>query len=334
MAMRTRILAVGLAVVSTALPAYAGPKVVVKLQHPAMTEWRLGTVAFHPPQGECATQVMESVTQTLAKHQISAGPVDLRTRLYEHKVALPAFLGSADVQSLGKHIDADTLLVVRLSRCTYPERKIGWEHPKDWLGFEDKKVIEYWVTVRSSISGTLQAVDLKSGRITKALPLDAVPVVTQRSRDSYPEGASVDEVQRQAVAMFAAQIERVFLPWTEEREVVFFDDKDCDLKVAAGLMKTGDVKSALAQSRRNVETCRANPKAKDKHRRHALHNLATALLASGEAGEALPLFEEALRLGGDEEQKQGVEASSALVKLKGEAGQVEPKIAAATLTGS
>lgn len=332
--MRKTTFALCLAGLGAGVPAWAGPKVAVKLQHPPITEWRLGTVAFLPPQGECATQVMESVTQTLAKHQVSAGPVDLRARLYERNVALPSFLGSAEVQSLGKHLDADTLLVIRLTRCTYPERTTGWEHPKDWLGFEDKKVIEYWVTVRTSISGTLQAVDLKSGRITKALPIDAVPVVTQRSRDAWPEGVSNDEVQRQAVAMAAGQIERVFLPWTEERELVFFDDKDCDLKVASGLLKAGDVRGALAQSRKNVETCRVNPKAKDKHRRHALHNLAAVLLASGAADEALPLFEEALRLGGDEEQKQGVEETSTLVKLKGEAGKVEPKIAAATLTGS
>jgi hypothetical protein len=332
--MRTRVLSICLASVSIGVSADAGPKVAVKLEHAAMTEWRLGTVAFLPPQGDCATQVMQSVTQTLARHKISAGPIDLRGILYERKVTLPAFLGTADVRSLGKHVDADTLLMIRLTRCSYPERTSGWEHPKDWLGLEDKKAIEYWVTVRSSISGTLQAVDLKSGRITKALPLDAVPVVTQRSRDAWPEGASTDEMQRQAVALIAAQVERVFLPWTEERELVFFDDKDCDLRSAAGLMKAGDIKGALEQSRRNVDTCRANPKAKDKHRRHALHNLATALFASGDAGAALPLFEEALRLGGDEEQKQGLEDSGALVKLKSEAGQVEPKIAAATLTGT
>ena len=97
-------------------------------------------------------------------------------------------------------------------RCGYPERTSGWAHPKDWLGIEDKKVIEYSVTMRASISGTLQALDLKSGRIGKALPLEAVPVVTQRSREGYPEGVSTDEVQRQAVAMIAVQIERVFLP--------------------------------------------------------------------------------------------------------------------------
>lgn len=332
--MRNRVLAACLAGLGAAVPAHAGDKVVVKLQQPAMTEWRLGTVAFVSPPGDCAHQVMDSVAQTLARHQVSAGPVDLRALLVEKRVSLPAFLGTAEVQSLGKHLQADTLLVVRLSRCSYPERNVGWEHPKDWLGIEDKKVIEYFVTTRTSISGTLQALDLKSGRITKALPLDAVPVVTQRSRDRYPEGVSIDEVQRQAVAMIAGQIERVFLPWAEEREVVFFDDKDCDLKLAAGLMKAGDVKAALEQSRRNVDTCRANPKAKDKHRRRALHNLATALFASGDAAASLPVFEEALRLGGDEEQKQGLEASSTLVKLKGEAGQVEQKIAAATLTGT
>lgn len=331
--MRSEVLAACLASVLTGIPAYAGPKVAVKLQHAAMTDWRLGTVAFIPPQGDCSKQVTESVTHVLANHQVSAGPVDLRALLYERKVALPAFLSSTEVKSLGKHVDADTMLVIRLSRCAYPERTSGWAHPKDWLGIEDKKVIEFSVTTRASISGTLQALDLKTGRISRTLPLEAIPVVTQKSRDAYPEGVSTDEVQRQAVAMIAAQIERVFFPWTEERELVFFDDKDCDLKVASGLMKAGNMKAALDQSRRNVEACRANPKAKDKHRRHALHNLATALFASGEADAALPLFEEALRLGGDEEQKEGLETCSTLIRLRDDAHQVEPKIAAATLTG-
>jgi hypothetical protein len=332
--MRIEVLAACLGGVLTAIPAHAGPKVVVKLQHAAMADWRLGTVAFVPTLGDCAQQVMENVTQALAKHQVSAGPVDLRTLLVERRVTLPAFLGSAEVQSLGKHVGVDTLFVVRLSKCSYPERTSSWAHPKDWLGIEDKKVIEFSVTTRASISGTLQALDLRSGRISKALPLEAVPVVTQKSREGYPEGVSIDEVQRQAVAMIAAQVERVFLPWTEERELVFFDDKDCELKEASRLLKAGDIKGALERSRRNVETCRANPKAKDKHLRRALHNLATALFASGEAAAALPLFEEALRLGGDEEQKEGADACSALLKQRDDARQVEPRIAAATLTGS
>jgi hypothetical protein len=331
--MRSEVLAVCLASVLAGVPAYAAPKVPVKVQHAAMTDWRLGTVAFIPLLGDCSQQVTESVTQALAKHQLSAGPVNLRSLLYERKVALPAFLSATDVQSLGKHVDADTIFVIRITRCGYPERTSGWAHPKDWLGIEDKKVIEFSVTTRASITGTFQAVDLKSGRISKALPLEATPVVTQKSRDSYPEGVSIDEIQRQAIAMVAAQIERVFFPWSEEREVVFFDDKDCDLKVASGLMKAGNIQGAVDQSRRNVEACRTNPKAKDKHRRRALHNLATALFASGATGEALPLFEEALRLGGDEEQTDGLETCRTLIKLRDDARQVEPKIAAATLTG-
>jgi hypothetical protein len=331
--MKIEVLAACLGGILAGVSAHAGPRVVVKLQHAPVADWRLGTVAFVPPSGDCAQQVVESVTQALAKHQVSAGPVDMRALLIERRLSLPAFLTAAEVQSLGKHVGADTLFVIRLSKCSYPERTSSWAHPKDWLGIEDKKVIEFAVTTRTSISGTLQALDLKSGRISRALPLEAVPVVTQKSREAYPEGVSIDEVQRQAVAMIAGQIERVFLPWTEEREVVFFDDKDCDLKAAAGLLKAGDIKGALEQSRRNVETCRTSPKAKDKHRRRALHNLATALYAADDAEAALPVFEEALRLGGDEEQKEGLEACSALVRLRGEARQVEPRIAAATVTG-
>jgi hypothetical protein len=332
--MRIEVLAACLGGALTAIPAHADDRVVVKLQHAPMADWRLGTVAFVPPVTDCAQQVMENVTRILAKHQVSAGPVDLRAVLIERRVTLPTFLGSNEVQALGKHVGADTLFVVRLSKCSYPERSLSWAHPKDWLGIEDKKAIEYTVTTRASISGTLQAVDLKSGRIGKALPLEAVPVVTQKSREGYPEGASIDEVQRQAVTMVASQVERVFLPWTEERELVFFDDKDCDLRTAASLMKAGDINGALERSRQNVEACRANPKAKEKHRRRALHNLATALFASGDTAAALPVFEEALRLGGDAEQKEGVDACSELIKLRDDARQVEPKIAAATLTGS
>jgi hypothetical protein len=331
--MRSVVLAACLASVLIGVPAQAGPKVPVKLQHAAMTDWRLGTVAFIPPVGDCSQQIVESVSLALSKHQLSAGPVDLRMLLIQRQVTLPAFLTENDVKSLRKHVEADTMFVIRISRCTYPERSSGWAHPKDWLGIEDKKVIEYTVTTRASISGTFQALDLKSGRISKALPLEAKPVVVQKSRDAYPEGVSTDEIQRQAVAMIAAQIERIFFPWTEERELVFFDDKDCDLKLASNLMKAGNVQGALDQSRRNVEACRANPKAKEKHRRHALHNLATALFAAGEAGAAVPVFEEALRLGGDQEQTEGLETSKALAKLKDDAVQVEPKIAAATLTG-
>ena len=198
---------------------------------------------------------MQSVTQTLAKHQISAGPVDMRALLFEHKISLPTFLSAAEVQSLAKPVGADTLFVIRLTRCGYPERTSGWAHPKDWLGIEDKKVIEFSATMRASISGTLQALDLKRGRITRALPLEASPAVTLKSREAYPEGPSADEVQRQAVEMIARQVERVFLPWTEERELVFFDDKDCGLKQAAGLMKAGDVEGsarAVAAERRGL----------------------------------------------------------------------------------
>jgi hypothetical protein len=314
--------------------AQAGDRVAVKVQHaPVVPDWRLGTVAFVAPTGDCAEQVVQSVTQTLAKHQVSAGPVNMRMLQLEGKISLPSFLSAPEVQALGKPVGADTLLVIRLTRCAYPERTSSWGHPKDWLGIEDKKVIEYTVTTRASISGTLQALDLKGGRITKALPLEAIPVVIEKGRDGYPEGVSTDEIQRQAVAMIASQIERVFLPWTEERELVFFDDKDCGLKEAAALMKGGDVRGALELSRRNAEACRTNPKAKDKHRRRALHNLATALYAADDAEAALPVFEEALRQGGDAEQKEGLEAASALVKLRGEARQVEPRIAAATVTG-
>ena len=79
----------------------------------------------------------------------------------------------------------------------------------------------------------------------------------------------------------------MFLPWQESKELYFFDDKDCGLKVAHAFMKAGSVDAALQQSLANLEACKAMPKVKDKNLFHANYNVGMGYFATGQFDNAI-----------------------------------------------
>ena len=333
--MKKALRAAGIAgLLSVGANVRAGDRVEVRLERPAISDWELGTIVIAPPQGECGDGIGERIKLALDKHKVTAGLVDLRKVIYERKTKLPTFLGAAEVKSLGKQIEADTLFLVRVTKCTYPERSYWSGHPKNFLGLEDKGQYEYRTTTRMSISGTLQLLDLKGGRISKPITLQTAPEVTYKHKTRYPDEPSTDAFREEAMGNIVTQIEILFFPWTETRELVFYDDKDCNLKAAQAAMKSGNFKGALELSQKNNEECKANPKAKDKHKVRAAHNVGAALLATNDYAGALPLFQEALRLGGGDDQKAAIDFCQGQIDLKETVGQVEAKVAAAALAGT
>ena len=330
--MRRALVAVCFAGVLASPPLYASPKVSLAMPREAYGTWNLGTAVFAPGQGDCAQPLVERMIQMLGKHQVVAGPVNLSSVIAEHRLKFPTFLKAADVSALGKHLGADTLFLVRMSQCTYPESSFTSGHPTGWLGIEDTKRWVYTTRTHASLSGTIQLLDLKGGKILKPVSLEASPEVVRSSEDSYPSAAPAEKVQAEGFDSLVSQVEILFFPWTEKRELVFYDDKDCDLKQAYALMKSGDIKGGLELSRKNNEQCKANPKRGEKERRKAAHNLATALYAAADYENALALFEEALRLGGGDDQKQGIEYCKWKLERRDAVRQLDTQVAAATVT--
>ena len=312
-------------------PLLASPTVVVTLHRPAVGEWKLGTVVFAPPQGDCGPQVVEKLMQLLSGQHVTSGPVDLANVIARSGMKFPTFLKASDITALGKHIEADTMFLIRVSQCTYPTTNYNLAHPRNWLGMEDTSKYEYVTTTHASINGTVRLFDLKGGKASKAIPFEATPEVTRKNAASYPDPPPPDKIQGDGIDSVVVDIASLFMPWTEKREFVFFDDKDCNLKAAYDLMKSGDVEHALEVSKKNDEECKANPKRGDKQKRRAAHNLATALYASGDYEAALPVFEEAARLGGEDEQR-GINSSKARLAFRQTVHQFDAQVASATLT--
>jgi hypothetical protein len=90
----------------------------------------------------------------------------------------------------------------------------------------------------------------------------------------------------------------MFLPWTEERDLVFFDDQPCKLNVAFRLLKSGDQQQALQQSIDSVRDCVAGPGVKPKVVWHAHYNVGMANFLLGDYEKAIEHLQQAAVNGG------------------------------------
>jgi tetratricopeptide (TPR) repeat protein len=133
--------------------------------------------------------------------------------------------------------------------------------------------------------------------VFQAATLDFSPknenVTINRCCAEYP---SEYEILDYARTLAAVSVHKLFVPWTEERSVYCFDDKDCSLKSAHALLKSGDIDGTLSRSQENVTACKADAAAKPKTLAHAYHNLGIAYFLKGQYDAALGQFAEAQRV--------------------------------------
>ncbi len=137
------------------------------------------------------------------------------------------------------------------------------------------------------MSASVRAVDLTTGTVFSARVLEHRPEETFKSSEGPPEYPSEYDVLNEAYALVVRDVHRMFLPWTEPRELVFFNDKKCGLKNAHQAMKNSNFERALEISLRNVEVCEADPRTKEKLLGQAYYNVGMSHLILGQPDEAL-----------------------------------------------
>ena len=64
----------------------------------------------------------------------------------------------------------------------------------------------------------------------------------------------------------------MLFPWTETRKFLFFDDSECSLHVAFGLLQNGDYEGAAREAQVSLDTCKGNSATKPAILAHAYYN--------------------------------------------------------------
>jgi len=269
------------------------PQITVTLSHPPGLGLRVSRIAVAQAVGDKADQVADAITSDFVTGGMEVmDRQHLQSTIAEHQLNLSGMVDQQTAMAMGKFLGSTALIFINVQRAATAQQSLH-----DFV--EDSRRIQhvrYISQTRASLKVSVQTVDLTTGRTFQAKVFEANPVVQTSSIDQCCAEFPTDfEVFDAAIQTVVSQVHAQFLPWTEERKVFFFDDKDCQLKVAFNLLKAGDLDGAAKQSEANVVACQAGPKVDAKKLAHSLYNVGmTAFLASDYA-KASDFFAQAQR---------------------------------------
>jgi tetratricopeptide (TPR) repeat protein len=276
----------------------SNPKVILNLTHPPGLGLKLNKIAFGPATGNCADQIITALISDFTNSKIEViDRENLTTILSEHDFTLSGYVNQSSAAAIGKIIGPSALVFVKVQRCETKQAKLYDRESKfNYTTKQTETVLAYYSKTTAFLKASIQTVDLATGRIFSAQMLDYSPERSNKSYDGYPEAPADFDVQEIAFGMLVNDVHRMFLPWTEKTELIYYDDKKCNLKQAFEAVKAGDLDQAFNLSKQNLETCKNTPDVKDKILAHANYNMGMSYMIRNDNDKALEYFREAARL--------------------------------------
>ncbi len=172
------------------------------------------------------------------------------------------------------------------------------------------------------LRGTIQTVDLATGRIFSATPIVQDSRLENLGEDRFPEYPPDRAVRDPAIGRAVQDAITLYLTWNEQKLLYFFDDKPCNLNTAYSLLKAGDLAGTLRMSQENLETCKVTPKVKDSTLAHAYYNVGLSYLLVNDHERAMQFLTQSLRLKGGNIVEQTIAETNQSAQLESEMRQV------------
>ena len=244
--------------------------------------------------GPCSDQIIAAVISDFVSSEIEV--IDrqhLDSILGEHDFALSGYVDPQSAAKIGEILGPSALVFIKVQRCTAESDRL---YKKEARYSEERgkyTVTKYISRTRAFLRASMQTVDLATGRIFAAKALEASPVRQNESYEGYPEAPSKYDLTDLAIQSAVFDIHRMFLPWSERRQLYYFNNKKCGLINAFRQLESGELDGALRTSLANLETCKDEPKVKAKVLAHAYYNVGMGYMIAGDHDEAIAYFGEA-----------------------------------------
>jgi hypothetical protein len=146
-----------------------------------------------------------------------------------------------------------------------------------------------------------------------------------KSADGWPDE---DLAKQRAEDEAVEQVRRMFVPWHERREIVFFNDQECSLRTAHQLLKGQDTDGALRAAEESNRACTAASGAKQKYIGRSFYNLAALQCLRRDYDAASANFGQAMAAGVGEIASQAMAECSKAKRLEAEMARYEEEQAA------
>jgi len=252
-------------------------------------------VAFGNPEGSCSSQATELIdSKILPVFQQGGMEVVERQALdqimSEHHFGQSGYEDPNSVAQLGRILGPSALIIVSVNTCSSQQLPLF----NDQRNFLNNQVVRVFISkTRYSLEGSLRVVNLTTGQIIGSHSFQSHQEKSNNSTDGQPEFPPADEVKDAAMAEVQNQVQSMFFPHDERVDLVFYDDKDCELNQVWQTFSNGDHDGAMRLMDTNLEQCRTG-KHKDKTLARAYYDDALLHCLSKDYDKATTLFTSAM----------------------------------------
>jgi tetratricopeptide (TPR) repeat protein len=257
----------------------------LNIRHPPSVALKVTTVAIAKPEGQCSEDLATRVEEDFVGAGVTV--IDrqrLEDVLTEHKLQVSALIDQKTAAKVGALLGAQALLFLKVLDCH------GGKDQQN-LGTDKKGHTSYNYVVQETVSGSVRAVSLTTGQVLASQRFEGSG--NAQASGGFPDPAiALKDAEKNA----AFSVHKLLLPWNETKHIVFYNDSQCDLKMAAGMLKSQDLDGALAQSEKNLAGCPASPKVKPSTVAHAYYNLGVLQFMKDDFDTALTNLNKALEL--------------------------------------
>lgn len=291
------ILAPTLTVKAQFFDRLTNPVISITLTHPPQLGLKINKIAFGHSFGDCSDQIIDALIGDFVANQIEViNRSSLESMLSKHNFRMRGFIDKGSAEEINRIIGPCALVLVKAQRCaTEQSRAVADEKKRDPKTKQESVVTAYYSKTRIFLKVSIQTIDLATGRIFAAQMFEYSPELSNKSYQGYPEAPKRFEVQDIAFKMLISDVHRMYLPWTEQTTLNFYDDKDYGLKQAYQALKAGDMDQAFELSRQSLENCKQG-NVKDKLLGQAYYNMGMCYMIRNEHDLALQNFRESAKL--------------------------------------
>jgi hypothetical protein len=232
--------------------------------HPPQFGLTVKRVAFGQPGGSCPGEATELVDRMILP-DFQQNRMDVIERqalnqiMSEHNFSQTMYADPTNAAQLGRILGPSALIIVSVNNCSSTQIPL-FNDQKNFNGAVVRTLIS---KTRYSLEGSLRAVDLTTGQIIGSHNFQSNQEKSNQSQQGQPEFPPVDEVKDQAMQDAGLQVHAMFFPSGDRVNLIFYDDKDCDLKEVYQTFQNGDHDGAVRMIDANLEQCKAG-KHKDK----------------------------------------------------------------------
>jgi hypothetical protein len=300
--MNSRLLPFLLLAVTLAWPARAqfwdslfNPEVQVTLTHPPGLGIKAVRVAFAPVNNTNAEDLVSACISDLAH----TGEIEVLDRgniekvLNEQKFSNTGLVDEKTAVELGRLLGSPVLIFVKVMQANVKHVPLYSKQPADKKNPNGPQVTTYVSKTQYDFTASIQAVDLASGRVYSQQRIAAAPSKQNTSVLGPPEYPSENEVREMALDEARDRVRKMLLSWTEQRKLIFYDDKAYGMKEAYQKLKLNDAPGALQKSMEAVAAAKADPGGKPKFVGHANYNVGMCQFILGNYKAAMPFLKAA-----------------------------------------